>query len=210
MTCCLPNQKDIHKSNQVWTTSGGNLGVAKFLIPLLGENDEQMKIRAENEKSRWEEIWNVKAMVVTMLSRSVLLMPFAFHIRYYQDGLQWCSINSWNHRVESLNDDLFFEDVIKEDEQLMGNPQVQAYLDDPLSVAAEALRHMIMECGWKLMDQEVCWRHVALLPTNGTVKPIILDLTRCEKISDIQERSLTITIWKLRNKSRRISMPLMV
>jgi hypothetical protein len=86
----------------------------------------------------------------------------------------------------------FNDEVVKQDSQLSKDPLTLEYLNDPHRVAHEALHHMIVECGWKQPDSEVTWRHVALMPCNDcqTVKPIIIDLSRCEKIEKEEERKI--------------------
>ena len=70
--------------------------------------------------------------------------------------------DSCNYRLDIDWQSSFFNAaIIEQDGQLSQSDEVLEYLADPLRVASEALKHMIMDCGWKQPDTEVCWRHVA-------------------------------------------------
>jgi hypothetical protein len=51
---------------------------------------------------------------------------------------------------------------------------------------------MIKICGMRKPDTEVSWRHVALMPTGvmNTVTPIIIDLTRLEKVENDEKEAI--------------------
>ena len=65
---------------------------------------------------------------------------------------------------------------------------MKKYLECPLLAAKEALYQLIMVAGWKQDEKEVVWRHLALMPHENTVKPIMIDLTRCQRIDDFEKR----------------------
>ena len=175
----------------LWTTTSGCLGVAKFLIPHDDIDEETMRTRAKQEADRWEELWNADAKAVCMMDQNVVLMPFAFHIREYREFLRFCPIESWNHRTPERHS-IFNTDLVVEDEQLAKDEAFLKYQNDPLLAASEALHHMIMKCGMRQPDPEVAWRHVALMPTcdMNTITPIIIDLTRLEKVENDEKEAI--------------------
>ena len=174
----------------LYSTKNGSVGVAKFILPHDEDEDPQAtKERADEEADKWKSIWGVTTPVVKLLQKHVVLMPFTFHIRQYSDKLQWCSLNDWNYRVErSKMSDFFDPKLVKDDEQLRNDESMKKYLECPLSAAKEALHQLIIVAGWKQDENEVVWRHFALLPVENTVKPIMIDLTRCQRIEDTGER----------------------
>ena len=78
--------------------------------------------------------------------------------------------------------DFFDSNLAKDDDQLRNDESMKKYLKCLLSAAKEALHHLIIVAGWKQYEDEVVWRHFALLPIENTVKPIMIDLMRCQRI----------------------------
>ena len=175
----------------LWTSKSGCLGVAKFLISDNDEDEETIHARAKQEADRWKDLWNVDAQAVVMLDLNVVLMPFAFQVREYPEFLRFCPIESWNHRAPEVTS-IFNPEMVVEDEELSKDEAFIRYINDPILAAAEALGHMIKNCGMRQPDSEVSWRHVALMPIGNlkTVRPIIIDLTRLEKVENDEKEAI--------------------
>ena len=124
----------------LFTTSSGNVGVAKFRIP--SESGQNMKAAAEQEAEHWSVLWGVDAQVFYMVERYVVMMPFAFHFRRYESHLNLCSLSSWNHSVDRESDP-FDDNLLKEDKVLKKCKVFDEYQNNPLKVAEEALQAMI-------------------------------------------------------------------
>jgi hypothetical protein len=82
----------------LYTTSSGNVGVAKFRIP--SESGQNMNAAAEQEAKYWSVLWGVDAQVFCMVERYIVMMPFAFHFRRYESHLHLCTLSSWNHSID--------------------------------------------------------------------------------------------------------------
>ena len=111
----------------------------------------------EFEVKMWKKLWGADARRVEMFGTPLIVMPFVFHLRKYDTGLQFCPMESWNRRIAAETpvgyDEIFFKpNTIKEDNDLRKNPAVLNYLTNPLLVAQEALHHMIIECGFMQPD----------------------------------------------------------
>ena len=181
----------------LYTSKDGSLGVAKFILPKNTDStDDEMKQWAEEEATRWQDIWDIHVPVVKMMGRSVLLMPFLYHIQYdYNRILLWCSLEDWEsykfwkpEKQFNPEKQFFKPTLISDDDALQNDSVLLDWMKCPLSAAKSALHHMIVERGWKLDDDEVSWRHVALMPSSSPVRPIIIDLTRCERIGSGVDR----------------------
>ncbi|KAL3894942.1 MAG: hypothetical protein SGCHY_004984 [Lobulomycetales sp.] len=173
----------------LFSTSSGDLGVAKILIS--DDPADDMERKAKSESDRWRQLWEIETKVVYMLDSYVILMPFVFHMCEYSDRLCFCPFSAWNYRVQFSK--LFDQSAVVQDKELEKDQRVQEYMESPLKVAREALEHMIINCGWKQPDSEVCWRHIGLIPImpNGapSVRPVFLDLTRLEQVEEGDRKS---------------------
>lgn len=123
-----------------------------------------------------------------MVERYVVMLPFAFHFRWYESHLSLFSISSWNHSVDRWSD-AFDDNLVQENEYFRKCKLFNDYQNNPLKVAEEALKAMIYK-GYCQPDEEVDCRHVALLPIkvseagDWTVKPVIIDLARLISIQE--------------------------
>lgn len=168
----------------LWTCNEGIIGVSKFFI---AENTDVCKEKAAFESERWRELWKVETFVELMFDTYVLFMPFVFHIRQYEDTLQFCPMHAWNYRLNRLGGKSSFFTDDNQDDQSLKKIKTN-FFDEPLLVAETALRHMIVNCGWMQDDSEVRWEHFGLMPVkrkqNWTLVPIMFDLSRLRKISE--------------------------
>jgi hypothetical protein len=176
----------------LWCTESGNLGVLKFCF-----GDDDGMLNAEREAEAWKELWDVPVFAKKLLGNFCVFMPFVFHIRRYEDGLRFCPVQAWNYKFDQPSWEDVFGSHVVQDPLLKSDPKVKILFQDKLEVAKEALKVMHKK-GKVLPEQELKWEHVGLLPVPGadqsawTVKPVIFDLTRLNKIEAPQkEESLS-------------------
>lgn len=173
--------QDFHggKDGRVWLTMSetGKIAVCKL-----------SKVRDyEHEADLWNTIWGPKlAYTTTLLDAKALIMPFVFHAHIRNDDVIFRPFGSKWSSGDSTIDDI-------RNSEIPGNfnSSLEYYFNQPLLVAEEALRHMVMvgDNGYKHCDIE--WRHVGLLPFKikdvgegeWAVKPVLIDLHDTIEIS---------------------------
>jgi len=141
-----------------------------------------------DESKRWNAIWDCDTFTKTKVfgNSNAILMPFAFHAYCEKNRVTFRGLNHWKTDHGTIDEILINPEVdVKFD-----NNQVNSYFNNPKQVAKEAIQVMANK-GW--IHSDLHWRHVALLPyydlTNKIwkVRPILIDLTRCEKIKNVAD-----------------------
>jgi len=180
----------------VWLAASpkGELVVLKFPRRTSSVPQEEVRDALERECKHWQRV-AAGARIVTLDSKLALLMPFAFHARFNANQVTQMDVdgareaagngtffitfqgpNSWildeadDQSKDMIEDDATVRDVI------------QAFLDQhtPLDVARHAIIRLLA-AGYT--HEDLCWRHVALLPSfeqrsGWEVSPILIDLSR--------------------------------
>ena len=191
----------------VWLAASaqGNLVVLKF--GLVGDSRQEVKQSLEAEAQQWNALWGCKARVVQLFHRLALVMPFAFHahmnvptaverVGQTPARIIFKGPNNWTavltdaevaKRVASAQQP--DPDVVREDTDVL--PLLADYLaaHSPEAIARTAITAML-EHG--VMHDDLCWRHVALLPSRSdsqwTLRQVLIDLTRVRSIHTAPKR----------------------
>jgi hypothetical protein len=166
---------------RVWwliCSNSGKLGVMKL----------SKERTYEDEMIRWNNIWKCNTFTCKIFERvNALIMPFAFHGYCKEKRVTFRGLNHWTNGHSSVNDILYSEVSAEFDRGCLSS-----YFDEPFKAAEEAIREMANQ-GYIHLDLH--WRHVALLPYYiivnkktqkklWKVRPILIDLTRCELHSE--------------------------
>lgn len=176
---------------RVWlgASNAGNLAIIKFSKFQEGDasgiNDK--KLRLEEENNAWNSIWKQQTRVITLHNQPALLMPFAFHCKYYNKQTKKIIFNGPDHREPTL---FYFNssNEAKPEHIVLFENQITQAESNPRIIVEQAISTMI-EQGYE--HQDLHWRHVALLPNvdDGTLKPILIDLSRVECITPEIEKN---------------------
>ncbi|KAJ3163186.1 hypothetical protein HDU86_002355 [Geranomyces michiganensis] len=182
-----------------------------------------------NRECQIWKTWAPGATVLTLDSRPVLAMPFAFHARFNESKVDrlleegkgvelekpenifvsFQTAGRW--LIDSASDvpGAAGSDIQDESEVIAAVKAIFETLK-PLGIARLAITGLLAK-GYCLQNNDVLWRHIALLPTHNKaaktwdVKPIVIDLARVEaaKSSDVEAAKT----WLAATKAQQLEKP---